>query len=452
MKVKVEKGGSCRKILVVELPVEVADAEYAKVRDSFLRGARIPGFRQGKAPVSLVESRFTKEIREEVKERLVGSSYPEAVKQAQLKPLMIIDLQVEAAPKKPFTYRVTLDVPPDFKLPKYKNIAVPHKPPEVSEEDVQKAVNRFLERMATTETAGNRPAKQNDLVQVDYSRKNGGEQKGRSDGKASDALAAGKNFWLAIGAGDNFLPGFADAVAGMSVGEQKEISLKLPPDFKIAELAGKDVLYHVQVKAIRERKIPVMNDEFFKSVGVQSEAELRDKIKAAMLEEGASLEKRRQKQEIADYLVKRTDIDLPESIVQEEARYMFASIARERLMQGLSRAQLESQRDELMTNATKTAGDRVKLGYILHKIGDEEKISVEENEVEAEIQNMAHRYRVHPDELKKELEEKKEIDSIRHELRMEKILDFLLGNSVPEEKGIITRLFGKKEEVKSAVS
>ncbi|MDO9541619.1 MAG: trigger factor family protein, partial [Kiritimatiellia bacterium] len=202
MKVKVEKGGPCRKTLVVELPIEEVEAEYKKVLLTYTSIARIPGFRQGHAPANLVESHLAKEIWEETKDRLIGLSYPEAIKQAQLKPVMILDLKSETAPKKPMVYRVILDVPPDFKLPKYKNIAVTNKPVEVSDEDVQKAFNRFMDRMATTEAVTNRSTHKGDLVQIDYTRKdNEGVQK-VSGGKQSDPLAAGHDFWLAINEDD----------------------------------------------------------------------------------------------------------------------------------------------------------------------------------------------------------------------------------------------------------
>jgi len=447
MKVKIEKGGPCRKTLVVELPIEEVEAEYKKVLAGYTGVARIPGFRQGHAPANLVESHLAKEIWEETKDRLVGLSYPEAIKQSQLKPVMILDLKAEAAPKKPMVYRVILDVPPEFKLPKYKNIALTRKPVEVSDEDVQKAFNRFMDRMATTEAVTDRPVRKGDLAQIDYTRKDNedGQRQKVSGGKKTDPLAAGHNFWLTVGEDDTFLPGFADALEGLAIGEQKDVTLQMPADFRIPALAGKQVIYGVQLKAIRKRKLPVMNDEFFKVIGVQSETELRDKMKAALLEEAQRMEKERQKSEIIDYLLKRADVDLPESIVQDETRHMYATIMRERLMRGSTREQLATQKEELLTAATKTAGEKVKLGYILHKIGEEEKIAVEEAEVEREIQVMAQRYRMAPDELKKELEEKKELDTLKHEIRMGKILDFLLAGAGTEEQGgIISRLFGKE--------
>ncbi|MFA7160824.1 MAG: trigger factor family protein, partial [Kiritimatiellia bacterium] len=112
MKVKVEKGGPCRKTMIVELPAEEVLAERRKVLEEFMRFAQVPGFRQGRAPAPLVESRYAKKIGDETRDRLVGRSYPEAIKQSKLSPVTIIDLQPEDKPGQPFIYRVVLDIPP----------------------------------------------------------------------------------------------------------------------------------------------------------------------------------------------------------------------------------------------------------------------------------------------------------------------------------------------------
>jgi len=443
MKIKVEKAGPCRKTLIVEQPADVVETEYRKVLDGFVRFANIPGFRKGRAPSSLVESHFVKEIWEETKDRLVAGSYREAIKQAQLNPLAILDVKAEAAPKKPLVYQLILDVPPEFKLPKYKHIPVTNKEVAVSDDDLRKAFERLLERLATIENVTDRPARKGDWAQIDYTRKNdNGNQPPRSSGGQPDKFASGRNFWLTVGEDDTLLPGLAESLADMPVGGRKEVALQLPADFKTPELAGQRAVYDVALKALRERKKPVLDDALFQSMGVKSETELRDKMKSTMLAEAHQHEKERQKKEIIDYLLAHTTMDLPESIVQEEIQHMFASIARERLMRGSTREQLASQRDEILTAATKTAGEKVKLGYVLHKIGEEEKVVVEDAEVEREIQNMAQHYRMAPEELKKELEKKKEMDAIRHEIRMNKILDFLLAGAMAEEKGLMTRLFG----------
>ena len=447
MKVKVEKGGPCRKTMIVELPAEEVLAERRKVLEEFMRFAQVPGFRQGRAPAPLVESRYAKKIGDETRDRLVGRSYPEAIKQSKLSPVTIIDLQPEDKPGQPFVYRVVLDRPPEFKLPKYKNITISARPVEVTEADLQKAFDRFLERMATTEPVSGRQLRKGDLAQVDYSLKDPPAAPAQAAARQPDPLAAGRNFWMAVGEQDSFLPGFSDALEGMAIGDRKEITVRVPAEVKNPALAGKEVTYAVQLKAIHQRKLPEMNEAFFKSVGVESEADLRARMKTSLLEEAQKAEKERRKNELVNYLLKHSDLDLPESIVQEETRHMYATMIRERLMRGATREQLATSRDELLTAASKTAAEKVKLGYILHRIGEEEKIAVEESELEREIQEIARRYRMAPEELKKELEEKNETDALRHEVRMNKIIEFILAGAGTEEQGgIIAKLFSRKEE------
>lgn len=450
MKVKVEKGGPCRKTLVVELPAEDVSAEHQKVLDEFARFARIPGFRKGKAPVALVASHFSKDIREEIKERLVGRSYPEAVKQSGLRPLMVLDLQAEIEPGKPFVYRVTLDIPPEFKLPRYKRIPVSQRPVAISDEDVNKALAGIIDRLSTTEPVSDRPAQKGDLAQVDYERSAPIVEQDSHAGNDRDPLKSGHGAWIEVGGRESFPPGFAGALEGLAIGETREIKTTLPPDFPRKEMAGREMVFKVRLAALREKKPPAMDAAFFKSAGVNSETELRAMIREQLQNSAETREKERRKEEIVEYLLAHASFELPESIVREETSHMFASIVRERVMRGSTREQIASQRDELLSAATKTAAEKVKLGYILHRIGEEEHIAVADGEVSAEIRAMAARYRMPPEELERELREKNELDSVRNELRMNKIMDFILADSIPEEKGIMARLFGKKEEAKKA--
>lgn len=441
MKVKTEKAGPCRKLLNVEIPAEAVAAEFTKVVDDWAGLARIPGFRKGKAPRALVEGHFAKEIREEVKERLVGSSYREALKQEKLDPIAILDLDVKLEPGKPLTYKVTLDVPPEFKLPKYKGLALKSNPTEVNDEQVQQRLDQLLDQMAKYEPVEGRPVQKGDLAQIDYEGSCDGRPVGGLDKQAA-GLGQGKDFWVM--ADENaFLPGFDTGLLGMKVGEQREITVPFPSDFKVKAVAGRTGIYRVTLKAVREKKRPALDAALLKEFQVETEAELRGKLRTALAEEIRVREKERLKDEICRHLLAKTDLDVPESVVQEETRAMFGSIVRDSLMRGMTREQVEGQRDQLLTAASKSAADKVKLGYILHRIAEEEKLSVADAEVEAALQRMATRYRVTPDELRKMMEEKKELDALRHEIRMNKTLDLVLENAkLGEEEGFFKRLIG----------
>ena len=441
MKVKVEKAGPCRKILHVDVPADTVAAEYKTVIAAFVKKARVPGFRPGRAPQALVERRFAKEIDEDVRDALVGRTYPEALKQARLDPLAVLDLNVTLKRNEPMTYKVTLDVPPEFKLPKYKGIGLKENPIDVSATAVQQALDAWLERLSQFEATEGRAVRKGDLVQVDY--------EGRFDGKPLAALGKhvtglgqGKDFWVM--ADENaFLPGFDTGLLGLAIGAQKEITVTFPADFKVQELTGKTVVYQVQVKAIREKRRPALDAEFLKKAGVESEVALRDKLKESLQDEAKRSAKERLKEEIIRHLLAKTALDLPETLVQEEARNLFASLVRQNLTRGVSREQVAEKKADLLTAATSTAMEKVKVGYILHRIAEEEKIAVEDAEVDRSIDILAERYRMPGAELRKELEEKKELDSIRHQVRMDKTLDFLVANAKLNEEGFFSRLVGR---------
>jgi trigger factor len=441
VKVKVEKSGACRKILHVDVPADIVAAEYKTAIAAFVKMARVPGFRPGRAPQALVERRFAREIDEDVRDALVGRTYPEALKQAALDPLAVLDLSVTLKRNEPMTYRVTLDVPPEFKLPKYKGIGIKENPIDVSEDAVQKTLDAWLERLSQFVAVEGRAVRKGDLVQVDY--------EGRFDGKPLAALGKhvtglgqGNDFWVM--ADENaFLPGFDTGLLDLAVGARKEIVVAFPADFKVKELTGKTVVYQVQVKAIREKRRPALDAELLKKAGVESEADLRGKLKESLQDEAKRSEKERLKGEIIRHLLAKTALDLPETLVQEEARNLFASLVRQNLMRGVSQEQVAEKKAELLTTATSTATEKVKVGYILHRIAEEEKIAAEDAEVEQAIAVLAERYHMPDAELRKELEEKKEMDSIRHQVRMDKTLDFLLANAKLNEEGFFSRLVGR---------
>lgn len=438
MRVKVENTGPCRKTLQIEVPTETVNDSYEKTVTTFVGAAKIPGYRKGKAPRQLVERHFAKAILDEVRDALISDSYTAAIAEKKINPVAVLDLtDVALAPGSPMKFKVVLDVPPQFKLPRYKKITLkPHKV-EVSEEQVQQRLNALLESHAEYKAVEDRPVMNGDLVQVDYD--------GLCDGKPIDvdanagSLARGRNIWFATGQ-TVFLPGFAEALVGMKPGDTKEIKTAFPLDFRRVSLAGKSVVYRVVVKAVRERNIPQINDDFLRKVKMDSEQALRSALRTELEALFAHNEKERLKGEIISYLLKNTTIDLPESVVQEETRVMLSSLIHENIRRGMSDEQFKEKRDEMLGTAAKSAADRVKLGYILHRIAEEEKIEVEEAEVTKAIQELADRWGVDPETVGRELEKRREMDAIRGDILCDKTLKFMLENAGSEEDGLFRKL------------
>lgn len=425
MKVIVEEVGPCRKKLGVEIPSEKVAQEYEQVLAMFASGAKVPGFRAGKVPKDIIKRRFDKEIAEEVKERLISTGYHEALKQEKINVISVLDvLNVKFEMGQTMSFQVLLDVPPKFELPDYQKISLKSKKVEVADKEVVDTIQRIREQNARYDEVTGRAVQKGDLVQVDY--------EGVCEGTPLTALAPAaaelgqaKDFWL-MADEDSFLPGFGMGLVGGAIGEKRQLPVDFPADFREKAVAGKKATYFVSIKAIREKKLPEMNEEFLKGIGVESEAQLKEKIKEDLLRMGEEMEKRRLKGEIIKHLQDNTKMDIPESVAQQETQELIYDIVRENKYRGMGDEEIKEKKTEIFETATKNAVDRVKMRYILDAIAEKESIAATEEELSARIQEMAARYRETPAAFRAELEKRKALGHVRQEIRLSKTVDFLL--------------------------
>lgn len=425
MKVNVEKNGPCRRTLRIEIPADVVSKEYDGVLDAFMKSARLDGFRKGKAPKALVARQYQQQITDEVRDQLIPRGYHEAIQQEKLNPVTIIEVQdvvfqVGAA----MTFSVTLDVPPEFELPKYKGMKLDGKKIEVSDKDVEDAVQRMLDQGARWEEVSGRPVQKGDLVQVDYD--------GLCDGRPIEELAPkaaglgkGKDFWV-LADENSFLPGFGESLVGASVGEKKQVTVAFDAKFVEPAVAGKKATYAADIKALREKKLPALDAEFLKTIHMESEEKLRTSIRDDLKQYGESMEKRRLKGEIIRRLVEQVKIDVPESVVEQEARDAVYDIVRENTYRGVSKEQMEEQKDEILTSANRAAGEKVRIRYILHRVAEEEKIEVPDDAVNTRIAELAQQYQMPADQFRAELERRNTMDNVVEEIRINRALDRIL--------------------------
>lgn len=427
MKVIVEQIGPCRKSLRIEVPAEQVTSEYQQVIKSIAARARIPGFRQGKAPAAIVEKQFSKDALEETRERLVPMAYQTALKQENITPVAVVDVSdVQIAKQLPLSFKVTVDMVPDFALPPYKGIAITAQKVEVKDADIEQTLTSLRERSAHFELVTGRPAQKEDVVEIDYN--------GTCDGHpmsevAPDRpeLAQGKDFWVLLAENmPEFLPGIKAQIEGMEVGQTREVSITFPADYRAKTVAGKTALYTITAKGIRERKSPELTDEFAKSVGTESVADLRGKIQENLLATAMLTEKNRQKDEIVKWVMEHTPLtDLPQSLVEEEARHIIQDVVQENMRRGVSKDDIESHREDIFNRAAQSSSERVKVNYILTRIADEEKITVTEADMEKRFSEMVNQYGQSPEKLKADMEKRGAMEALRRNLRLEKAVDLL---------------------------
>ncbi len=440
MKVSVESPKPCRKVVTVELPLEQVQKAYDQVLQTSAKYAQVPGFRQGRAPASLVESHYKRVIREDAQDRLVSESYKKALEKADIKPVLILDLEVDLKKNQPLTYKLTVDVPPEFKLPRYKNIAVKQQPTEVTDEMVDASVREILNYYATYEETEDLPIRQDDIAVIDLETEIGGQPLVAEPKQR--LITQGTEIMCMVNEREAFLPGTHEQLEGLKKDDEKTFELDVPEDFHLIEAAGKTVQCKVKVQKVRRKQPAVLDEELLKKLEVDDETELRSKIRERIQTEQNQRSEQAQKDEIVKYLVAKTSIDIPESQAQEETMRAYQSLARRFMLQGVGADFIRENQDDIYKTAESTAIERVKVSYILHNIAQEEKIEVEEAEINEVIKTLAARSNVSEEKMRNQLKEKQQLDAVRQEKLAEKTLDFLLANAKIGEEGFLSRIMG----------
>jgi trigger factor len=424
MKVDTKAGGACRVKLIVKAEAAETRPDYEEIVNLYVRQGRLPGFRPGKAPRPVVEHRYRADIDADVRNRLVGKFYREALKETKLAAVAVVDVtDVIFSPETGISFVALVDVAPEFKLPKYKKIPLKVETPAVTDEQVNAQVDRFRNMMARYEEAPAQPAARGDLICIDYSGVCDGKPLQESVPEAA-GLAGGADFWAHVDEPE-FIPGLALALEGLKSGDTKEIKVKFEKDFHLEALRGRKVEYRIQAKNVRRRILP-SDEDVCQRTGFANLDELRARSRKELLAAAEQREQARQQQEIVDFLLKRTEFELPESVVAEETNLTMRGMLRDIVGRGATREEIEKNREAILGAATTASKDRVRLRYILSRIAEEEKIQVADAEVDQRLQVMAAQYRMPVEKLRATIEDRHGFESLTADIRNEKALNQLV--------------------------
>jgi len=429
MKVEVEtQPGSVSK-LQIELPPEEVSKEWDAIANSFARFAKIPGYRPGKAPRSVIDKRFRKEIQEEVTKKLVSKSYHDAISQEQLRVASLTNIEdVQFSDDKTMRFSATVVTAPDFDLPEYKNISVRLPDTKVSETEVDAALERLRDQSADFIEVSGRPLQMGDFAVIDFEGSIEGKSISEIAPQASKNLHGGKKFWLHL-APENFLPKFCEQLTGLKPDETRLVIVDFPEDFGIKEVAGKKADYTVTLREIREKQLPPLDDAFAaKLVAGKTLGDLRHMIEHDV-EHGKEHEVEQAKEaQIVKYLHEKVQFDLPPAILQNETRRALAELVQHNRERGVTDEALKQKEKELIDAAAGLAGHRLKTNFILHRIAEQEKIQVTKEDVDLGIKQQAARYDISPQKMRKELEEHNGLNTLAEQILLGKTLDFLKAN------------------------
>ena len=412
------------------MPPERVTKEWNDVVKGFQQVARIRGFRPGKAPQNVVESKFRKEIQEELTRKLVNQSTKEAIQEKGLRVLSVSNVEdVEFTPERSMRFTATVVTSPAFELPEYNGIPVKVPPLEVSDSEVETALERLRERHATFTEQTDGALEMGSFGVIDFDTTVDGKPLLEVIPDAPKRLGNGKDFWIKLQE-DSLLPGFGAAVVGMQIGERREFDLKPPEDFPVKSLHDRVIHFQVEMKALKRMELPELNDEFAAQIapGLTLD-QLRGQLRERLTEQKTEEIERAKRNQIVDFLTQRVECELPQSYVKDETRRIMSEIVEQNQLRGVSEDALRESGKEIMNVASRSAKDRLKASFILTRIGEVEKIEVSGPELKRRVESLAAQHGMSYEKAISELDKKGAIPQLVDEIQVGKVLDFLTSNA-----------------------
>jgi len=422
----------CKKQLRIEIDAEAVNAKFDAVAKDFRRHAHLPGFRPGKAPLANVMRSYGDKIGDEAKRTLMSDSYAKALKDNDLKPVILPEVEeLQFGHGKPFQYLATLEVTPAFELPEYIGIKVDTERRSVTEADIDTALDTLREQRVSY-TDVDRPATEDDFIVVNFTGTI--EDKPITDlVKVARGLTEQKNFWLHK-TQNPLIPGIVEELVGAGTGDKKTVTVTIPDEFIYEELVGKEARYEIEVVQVKEKSLPELDDELAKGFGAENMAKLREGVENDLKNELEYSKKKSIRNRCVDKLLESVTCDLPETIINEATRAAVHNIVQQNHQRGVGKEIIEENKDKIYANAKAEAEVRVRANYILSRIAEKEGIKVTDQEISRQIAAIAAQQKVKPQKLAQQLKDNGTIYQVQEEILNSKVLDLL------EEKAEITEV------------
>jgi trigger factor len=410
-------------LLRVEVDAKAVDEIFDSITKGYQKQASLPGFRPGKAPRDLVLKKYEADIKDEVKRKLIGDSYRQALDEKKIAALGYPDIEeIQFGRGQALQFAATIETAPEFQLPEYKGLPVKRENKSVTNEDVERAVKMLAQQHAKFETVA-RELTMGDVAVVNYT--------GTCDGKpitetapTAKGLTEQKNFWVDI-TPNTFIAGFSEQLIGAKTGDKRTVNVDFPADFVTKELAGKKGMFEVEIVEVKEKIPPAIDDEFAKKYDAENLEKLREGVRRDLGNELNYSQSKAVRGQIVRALLDHVNFDLPETAVVQVTRNVVYDIVSENTKRGVTREMIEKQKDEIYSAAASSAKERVKLAFLIQRIAEQEKIQVSQEEVLKRAQSLALAYQIPFEKFIKDLQKRNGVNELYDQIAHEKVLDFL---------------------------
>lgn len=431
MKTSVEKLENNKVKLEIEVDAQQFDEAMQKAYLKNRKHITIPGFRKGRAPRQIIERYYGEGIfYEDAINEACPKAYEEAVRESGIEPVdqPTIDIvQIGGGQNLIFTAEVT--VKPEVELGQYKGIEINKVEYNVTDQDIDNQLEMIREQNARWVSVEDRPAKEGDLLTIDY--------KGYVDGEAFEGGTAEKQT-LEIGS-QRFIPGFEEQLVGMKVGDEKEIQVTFPEEYHAEDLKGKEATFEIKVHEIKEKELPELDDELVKDISeFDTLEEYKANLRKTMEENAKQREKIEMENQLLEKVVENAKVDIPEVMVENEIDAMVRDMDFRMRYQGLDLQtyldMINTSMEDFRAQFKDDAYNRVKLQLTLEQIIKEEKIEATDEDLESEYERIAEQYKLDVERVKKDYQGQEE--GLRRSLAVQKAVDFLMEHAVVVEKQV----------------
>jgi trigger factor len=409
-----------RKSLTFEIPQDVVDAEINRVAKTYTQKARLPGFRPGKVPATIIKQRFRDQILHDVMHGLIPRAVDDALQQRGIEPVdtpAIKDVALKEG--QPMTFTATVDTVPSFDPGDLSTIELRARATSVDEDAVDKMMERLRDRAAKFEPVEGRPVAEGDAVVADIER----HEAGQSERDRHD------NVTLELGAPTN-PPGFDAQVIGLQIGDTKTFDIQFPEGYPVEEMAGKNVTYHVSVKEIRHKVLPSLDDEFAKDLGeFDSLDALRVRVRSDLETEAEESGRRQVRNELLSQLASRVSFPVPDSLVEREIDRRLEEFARQLVQQHIDPREAGIDWGQFREAQREAARSAVASGLVLDQLARRESLTVSAEDVDKEIEQFASRAGRTPAAVRAQIEKEGGLGRLTAGLRREKAVDLALSRA-----------------------
>ena len=406
----------CRHSLEIAIPADEVETEANRVTADVQKRAKLPGFRPGKAPASLIRKQFAGDIRQQVVENLIPKALQKQIEAENLNVVGRPDIKdLHFHEGQPLRFKAEFEVFPQIELGEYKDVEIEYHEPEVGDEDVEKRLNEIRDQKAEYVNVDPRPLENGDFAVVAL----------ESIASVEGEPVKQDEMVLEIGGAETF-EAFSENLRGLAPGDEKEFEVAYPEDYGAARLAGKMIQFHATVKGIRKKELPELNDEFAQDLGdYRNIGEVRDAIRKGLLAQRQHEAQSEAKNKIVDKLVEAHDFPVPDVFIERQIESRVEQSLRTMADQGVDLQKVKLDWNKVREAQRDKAGREVKASMLLSRISEREAIHATRDEVDKEVERIARQNREAVAAAHMRFEKDGTLGRIANHIQTEKTLNFL---------------------------